>query len=406
MTSPSSAPPVPGPVKGLAAVSLFNDVASEMVYPVLPAFLTGTLGAGALALGVLDGAADLTAAVLRWWSGRLADRPGWRSPLVLVGYGLAVVARPAIAVTTAAWQVVSCRVIDRVGKGIRSPARDALIADLAPPAIHGRAFGLHRAADHLGAVLGSLAAYLLLARGVATRHVIAASLFPGLAAVLVLSVVVRRAQLPSAVVEPAASGGAKPARGPLDLRLVALAALAAFRLPETLLLLRLQDLGVAVALIPLVWSGLHVVRSASSYPAGALADRVGVGGVLVLGVVFYAAGLAGLSQPVGPGGGIAIVLAQGLASGLLEPAERVAVAAVGGAKRGHAFGTYQGLVGIGSLGTALLLGWLYQARGGALALALAAGLTLLGLGIWAAAGGGRPRPGPDGASLAGPGGHR
>ena len=405
MTSPGNPAAVPAPVKGLALVSLLNDVASEMVYPVLPAFLTGPLGAGAIALGALDGAADLTAALLRWWTGRLADRPGWRAPLVLAGYGLAAAARPAIAVTTAAWQVVGCRVVDRVGKGIRSPARDALIADLAPAAIHGRAFGLHRAADHLGAMLGSLAAFVLLSVGLSTRHVIGWSLLPGLAAVLALALVLRQTDARQAEARSTAPRTPGPA-GPLDPRLVALAALAATRLPETLLLLRLQDLGVPVALIPLVWSGLHVIRSAGSYPAGRWADRVGVRTVLALGVVWYAAGLAGLALPVGPIGGVAIVLAQGLASALLEPAERVAVAEVGGTRRGHAFGSYQGLVGVGSLGAALSLGWLYQDQSGPRALAVAAALALVGLLVWAVLGAGRGRSAGDGGSLAGAGGRR
>ena len=179
------------PVKGLSVVSLFNDFASEMVYPLLPAFITGTLGGGALALGLLDGAADLTSAALKVVSGRLADRPGWRKPLILFGYATAVLVRPLIAVASSAWQVVGFRVIDRVGKGIRTPPRDALIAGITPPELRGRAFGFHRAADHFGAVLGSLAAWYLLERGADVRGVIAWSVAPGLLAFVVLAVVLR-----------------------------------------------------------------------------------------------------------------------------------------------------------------------------------------------------------------------
>src|SRR5918996_2095766 len=160
---------IPPTVKGLSLVSLFNDLASEMVYPLLPALVTGPLGAGALALGALDGAADLTSAVLKVVSGRLADRPRWRAPLILVGYAMAVLVRPLIAVAGAAWQVVGFRVIDRVGKGLRTPPRDALIAGITPPALRGRAFGFHRAADHFGAVLGSVAAWYLLSYGIEVR---------------------------------------------------------------------------------------------------------------------------------------------------------------------------------------------------------------------------------------------
>ncbi|HEX6644278.1 MAG TPA: MFS transporter, partial [Gemmatimonadales bacterium] len=118
---------VPGGVRALAAVSFFNDFASEMVYPLLPAFVS-RLGGGAVALGALDGAADLASALVKWWSGRISDRPGWRAPLIFGGYLVAVLVRPVISLSAAAWQVVGLRVVDRVGKGLRTPARDALIA--------------------------------------------------------------------------------------------------------------------------------------------------------------------------------------------------------------------------------------------------------------------------------------
>src|SRR3954462_9476535 len=147
---PSGVPPA---VKGLSLVSLFNDFASEMVYPLLPAYVTRTLGGGALVLGLLDGASELTSSILKWVSGRLADRPGWRRPLILVGYATAVLVRPLIAVAGTAGEVVGFGVIDRVGKGIRPPPRDALIAAVTPEPQRGRAYGFHRGADHAGAVL-------------------------------------------------------------------------------------------------------------------------------------------------------------------------------------------------------------------------------------------------------------
>ncbi len=162
-----------------------------MVYPLLPAFVTRSLGGGPLVLGLLDGAAELTASVVKWVSGRLADRPGWRRPLILWGYATAVLVRPLISIASSAWQVVGFRVIDRLGKGIRTPPRDALIAEITPPPLRGRAFGFHRGADHFGAVLGSLAAWVLLSRGADVRSVIGWSALPGLVAFVVLAVVLR-----------------------------------------------------------------------------------------------------------------------------------------------------------------------------------------------------------------------
>lgn len=371
-------PPIPAPVKGLAAVSLLNDFASEMVYPLLPAFVTTTLGGGAVALGALDGAADLAASSLRWWSGRLADRPGWRAPLILSGYLAAILLRPVMAITSAAWQVVVVRVLDRVGKGIRSPARDALIADVTPASIHGRAFGLHRSADHLGAVLGSLAAFELLRRGTPVRTVLAWSLWPGVAAFLVLVAAIWLRRGREDRLEPVAT----PEEGPRFGRpLVGLALLAAARVPETLLLLRLQDQGLGLAMVPLVWAVLHVVKSAASYPAGVLADRFGVIPALGLGSLGYAAAMLGMARPLAPVAAIVVFLAYGLAAGLLEPAEKAAVARAAGSKRGRAFGSYQALAGVGALLAGLGYGWIYQARGGGPALlagALVSAVVLFG----------------------------
>src|SRR5881396_433128 len=151
-----------------------------MVYPLLPAFVTGALGGGAVALGALDGAADAAAALVKLVAGRLADRPSRRGPLIVGGYFLAAAVRPVIALTAAAWQVVVLRVVDRLGKGLRTPPRDALIADVTPAPIIGRAFGLQRGLDHVGAVIGPLVAWLLLSGGADVRSVILWSLVPGI----------------------------------------------------------------------------------------------------------------------------------------------------------------------------------------------------------------------------------
>jgi MFS family permease len=284
-----------------------------------------------------------------------------------------------MAVASAAWQVIGIRVLDRVGKGLRSPGRDALIADATPQVIHGRAFGLHRTADHLGAVLGSLMAFALLRRGVPVRQVLGASIIPGVAALGVLTLVLWRARTrfgAESSPPPAADEAATVSKSAL----VGLALLAAVRLPETLILLRIQDLGLPVAGVPLVWAVLHIVKSAASYPSGWLADRAGIGPSLVLGTVAYAATAFGLSRDLPPRWAVAGFLFHGLAGGFLEPAERAAVARVAPSRRGRAFGTYQAMVGVGSLTFGLGYGWLYQTFSGGLALLVAAGMAVSALG--------------------------
>jgi hypothetical protein len=369
---PAGLPPA---VKGLSLVSLFNDFASEMVYPLLPAFVTGTLGGGAALLGLLDGAADLTSSVLKVASGRLADRPRWRGPLILAGYLTAVLVRPLIAVASAAWQVVGFRVIDRVGKGIRTPPRDALIAGLTPPRLRGRAFGFHRGADHLGAVIGSLAAWYFLSRGVDVRQVIGWSVVPGVLAFLILAIVLRGVSMPQSesVGTEAGSGLTLDAGGPVFWApVLALTALTFFRLPEALLLLRLQDTGVGVALVPLVWAGLHVVRSATSYPGGWLADHLGPRATVAAGGLVFASVASVLGSSLSPSAAVVTFLALGLVAGLTESAERAMIARLSPVRTGRGFGLYHALTGATALPAGLVFGWIYQSISGPAALAASA----------------------------------
>jgi len=381
---------LPPAVKGLSLVSLFNDFASEMVYPLLPAFVTVTLGGGALALSAIDGAADLTAAALKWVSGRLADRRGWLKPLILVGYATAVLVRPLIAVAGAAWQVIGFRVIDRVGKGLRTPPRDALIAEVTPAPLRGRAFGFHRGADHLGAVLGSIAAWYLLRAGATVRGVISWSVVPGVVAFLVLAAVLRRTGgRPDAGTDPAGRiGRAVPpadAQGRLFwLPVTALAGITLCRVPEALLLLRLQDAGVAVALVPLVWAALHVVRSGASYPGGWLVDRIGPRLTVAAGGLLFAAAIGAMGLEAGPAAVTSAFLVFGLVAGLTEAAERALVARLAPARTGRGFGAYHALTGLAALPAALLFGELYQRLGAAAALTTSAGAVIVATAGWVA----------------------
>ena len=355
---------VPPAVKGLSLVSLFNDFASEMVYPLLPAFVTGTLGGGAVILGLLDGAADLTSAALKLWSGRLADRPGWRKPLILLGYATAILVRPLIAVAGAAWQVVGFRVVDRVGKGLRTPPRDALIAAVSPPEARGRAFGFHRGGRPLRRG-GRLARRVVPAhpgrRGAERDRLERGARAAGLRAARG-----RAARRAAPWRRRSRSGGRPPADATGRVfwaPVLALTALTLFRLPEALLLLRLQQQGVAVAAVPLVWAGLHVVRSASAYPGGWLSDRLGPRLAVAAGGVVFAMVVAALAAELGVAGAIAVFLTLGLVAGLTEGAERALVARLAPVRTGRGFGVYHALTGLAALPAGLAFGVLYQELG-------------------------------------------
>jgi MFS family permease len=292
--------------------------------------------------------------------------------------------RPLIAVANAAWQVVGFRVVDRVGKGIRTPPRDALIAAVSPPEARGRAFGFHRAADHFGAVVGSLAAWYLLTRGADVRSVIGWSVVPGVLAFVLLAGVLRGVPAPAPMHRAGATRTADASGRVFWAPVLALTALTLFRLPETLLLLRLQQQGVAVAAVPLVWAGLHVVRSASSYPGGWLSDRLGPRLAVAGGGVVFAAVVTALAVELGAARAIAVFLALGLVAGLTEGAERALVARLAPVRTGRGFGVYHALTGIAALPAGLAFGALYQDLGARQALLASAGGVAASVVAWLA----------------------
>jgi len=376
---------LPRQVKLFGAVSLLNDFASEMVYPLLPAFVTGVLGGGAAALGALDGAADAAAALVKLIAGRLADRPERRGPLIVAGYFIAAAVRPIIAATAAAWQVIGLRVIDRLGKGLRTPPRDALIGDVTPALLVGRAFGLQRGLDHVGAIIGPLVAWWMLTRHADVRTVILASFVPGVVVVLLAIWAVRGgrrrdgavgAQEPSLPVPPPTA----PYR-PLPPAVIAIAFFYLLRMPETLMILRAQTLGIAVALVPLLWAGLHVVRSSTSFVGGALSDRIGPSRTMWIGWLSYVVLAAGMALAATPLAAWLVFLALGVVAGLTESPERALVSGATGGHRGSGFGVYHALTGAAALVGGIALGVVFQRVSGATAFLVSAagslGLVLL-----------------------------
>jgi len=375
---------LPRQVKLFGWVSLLNDFASEMIYPLLPAFVTGVLGGGAQVLGALDGAAEFAAAVVKLAAGRLADRTSRRGPLIVLGYLIAVVVRPVIAVTGAAWQVIGLRVVDRLGKGLRTPPRDALIADVTPAERRGHAFGLQRGMDHAGAVLGPTLAWWLLASGRADlRTVIGASIVPG---VLVLALAVwavkggegrgRAGEVGEGRSVPGAPSTVphRPSPSSTNSALFAISLFYLFRMPDTLIILRSQQLGVPVALVPLLWATVHVVRSSSSFAGGAASDRLGPRQTMWLGWLVYAILAVGMARAGTAVAAWGWFLGLGLVAGLTESPERALVARLAGGHQGSGFGVYHGVTGFAALVGGVVLGAVFQRYGAGTAfLASAAG---------------------------------
>lgn len=379
-----AAPPTPRPTLGrnvvaLAAVSFLTDVSSEMIYPLLPVFLTTVLGASAVHVGLIEGAAESTASLLKLASGWWSDRVRRRKPLVMLGYALATAARPLVAIATTAGQVMAVRLADRVGKGIRSSPRDALIADSVDPAVRGRAFGVHRAADHAGAVLGPLIAFALLRWGdVPLRTVFWLAAVPGALALVALAVGVRER-----LARPASEPASTPPR--LDVAMGrpfwgVMAAVLVFTLgnsTDAFLLLRAQSLGVPTALLPILWAFLHVVKSATSAPGGALSDRIGRRPTLLAGWIVYAVVYAGFAVAAEPWHAWALFALYGLFFGLTEGTERALVADLAPpARRGSAYGWFHLTVGVGALPASVLFGLIWTRGGPAAAFLTGAGLAL------------------------------
>src|SRR5713226_5605750 len=379
-------PPLPRQVKLFGWVSLLDDFASEMIYPLLPAFVTGVLGGGPQALGALDGAAEFAAAFVKLGAGRLADRLPLRGPMIVLGYFIAVMVRPVIAVTGAAWQVIGLRVIDRLGKGLRTPPRDALIGDVTPAPLVGRAFGLQRGLDHVGAIIGPLVAWWMLTRHADVRTVILASLVPGVLVLLLAAFAVKDGGGRSRLVEE----GVPPPTSTNLLRppptLIAIAFFYLLRMPETLMILRAQDLGIAVALVPLLWAAVHVVRSSTSFVGGALSYRIGPSPTMWIGWLSYVALATGMALAHGPLAAWLLFLALGIVAGLTESPELALVSAVGGGggggHRGSLFGVFHALTGVAALAGGLLLGVIFQQASGATAFYVSAAGSLVLVILW------------------------
>ena len=381
-------------VIGLSAVSFFTDVSTEMIYPLLPVFLAGVLGANASFIGAIEGTAETTASLLKLLSGWWSDKVSSRKPFVVAGYLIASIVRPFTAAAHSATQVLTIRVTDRVGKGIRSSARDALLADSAAPEGRGRAYGFHAAADNAGAVLGPLVAFLILKlHGVgsldtgrhliprdehAMRNVFWLSAIPAAIALVILVVVVRDIPRRDSGAKSGEAGGSASLGGRFWGYLVVVLLFTLGNSTDAFLLLRANQLGVPVALAPILWAVLNFVKSATGTYGGQLSDRIGrkpliVGGWLLYAGVYYAFAWAGT-----PWQAWALFAVYGIFYGMTEGTEKALVAdIVPTVRRGAAFGWYNLAIGLGALPASLIFGWIWDRWGSPSAFVFGATLALV-----------------------------
>ncbi|MFN3280646.1 MAG: MFS transporter [Tabrizicola sp.] len=373
---------LPAGIWALGFVSMLMDVSSEMIHALLPVYLTVGLGASALAVGVIEGIAEATAAITKVFSGALSDRIGRRKELAALGYGMAALTKPVFPLAPSLGWVVAARFIDRVGKGIRGAPRDALVADLAPEGRRGAAFGLRQSLDTFGAFLGPLMAIALMwAFANDFRSVFWVAVIP---AFLALGLIL------FAVKEPARPEGLRKVRNPLaraELKLLggtywAVVAVATVftlaRFSEAFLILRAEEVGLSLMLVPLVLVGMNAVYAVSAWPAGVLSDRISRPVLLMAGLALLIA--ADLVLALAPGfAGLALGIAlwglhMGLTQGLLSALVAEAVPAE---LRGTAFGMFNLVTGGALLLASVIAGALWQGLGSEATFVAGAGFALV-----------------------------
>ena len=366
---------ITGNVLILGLVSFFTDVSSEMIYPLLPLFLTGVLGAGPAFLGLIEGVAESTSSFLKLFSGIVSDRVRRRKNLVLLGYSVSALMRPLIGFAGSALTVLLVRTGDRVGKGIRTSPRDALIADSVDASVRGKAYGFHRSMDHAGALVGPLIATLLLTYFVSDlRMVFWLAAIPGLIAVLLIVWKVSETERTGLVKAPVRLS-LLPA-GPLRRYLLILFLFTLGNSSDAFLLLKAGTLGVPIYRIPLLWTFFHLVKMLSTMPFGALSDRIGRRGVIVAGWCVYSLSYLGYGFATSEWQIWLLFAFYGLFFGLTEGVEKAYLADMADpALRGAAFGWYNFAIGAGAFPASLLFGLIWQRFGGVAPFVFGAGLA-------------------------------
>ncbi|WP_347259497.1 MFS transporter [Rudaea sp.] len=374
----------------LGLISLVNDSASDMIYPLVPLYLTSVLMAGPKALGLIEGIAEAMASLLKLAAGVLADRSRKTKSWVVAGYAIAGIARPMIAFASSWFGVLVCRFADRIGKGLRSAPRDAMLMHSVAPDQRGLAFGLHRAMDNAGAVVGPLAAAALLALGMPLRHVLFAAIVPAVI-VLLLALAIREPQVERSPNPPRFSWNLREFPPRFRRYLIVLALFMLGNSSNMFLLLRAKELGLGEAQVPMIWALVSLVAALLSTPLSGLSDRFDrrkliAGGWTIYAALYMAFGLMpAMTWLLWP-----MFAAYGVFLAATEGAEKALVAdMVPRAQAGTAFGWYNLVVGLALLPASLLFGWLWSEASPPIAFAFGSACALaaaLLLRFWVGAG--------------------
>jgi MFS family permease len=364
---------LPRNVFAISLVSLLNDVSSEIIYPLLPIFLSSTLGASARAIGFIEGSAESVSSLLKLFAGYLSDRLKQRKLLVVSGYALATVVRPLLAFATSWQQVLAIRLTDRVGKGIRTAPRDAMIADAAGPEQRGIAFGFHRAMDHGGAVIGPLLGYVVVFFLATNSEAPTAAEFsvifllasvPAFAAVILAIFFMRESHVHASKTPDVPKLSLRGFNSNFKRFLIVLGLFTLSNSSDGFLILRARDSGISVAIIPLLWAAHHGTKVLSSLLGGDLSDRLGRKRLIVSGWILYAAVYAGFAFATAPISIWALFLVYGVYFGLVEGAEKALVAdLVRPEQRGTAYGLYNLAFGVTVLPASVLMGTIWDWKG-------------------------------------------
>jgi MFS family permease len=361
----------------LGCVSLMNDMASDMIAPLLPIFLTAALGAGPAVVGLIEGVAESTASLLKLWSGRLVDRGVSQKKLALGGYLLSNAIRPTLGAVGSWGAVLLIRFTDRVGKGLRTAPRDALISASVDERARGRAFGLHRSMDHAGAMIGPIVASALLAVGFGVHEVFYFSIIPGMAAVALLAFAVKEPAHTAPVISSPPPKW-RDMDGRMRAMILSAGGLAFSAVPDAFFALWLSVSGVPVAWIPVAWTAAHLVKSAVAMPAGKLSDSVGRVPVALFSWTARAVVAAIMPWFTGVWMATLFFLLYATASAGSEGAERALIGdKAGESSRGSAFGMYHMVAGLLALPGAALFGVVWQVFGAQAAFMMSSAATLV-----------------------------